>query len=502
MQDNPAHEQDTLPITNSASPRNHWLCIAYAFPPINRSGTYRTLEFVRHLDALSWDATVLTVGATADPQDDALMSQVPRGCRVVRAHRIDAFTRLRPIRQVVRKLLRKTVVGGTSENRGSGVCEKRLGPIDWLSWLMQTPDSNIGWIAPAFLAGLRAIRIRRPNVLYSTSPTPSAHLIALLLSHATRISWVADFRDPWSDSPFRRNPYPSLHRIDAWLERRVVDRASRLIVNTKTLAMKWMNRYPAIADKCEVIPNGIDFHRFSNIRPIRTAPIDHFVITHAGQFYGPRSPIAWFRAIRHVLRRHPSLNGRIHLLLIGADQFEGCPLGEWAQREGIGECVEVLGAKPHNEALGFLAGSDAVMLAGTAGRGSELQVPNKLYEYLALRKPIVATCAADSPVRSIIEESHADACLCLPNDALSIADAITWFATRRECPLGDAWSGVHRFDRSIRAAELAAVFNDVTKTRASDRSVIVRQVTAPMSTVRTRPAPRVQHSLEPCDARA
>ncbi len=69
----------------SASLRRHWLCIAYAFPPINRSGTHRTLGFVRHLDALGWDSTVLTVEPDGEPCDLELLSRVPSSTTILRA---------------------------------------------------------------------------------------------------------------------------------------------------------------------------------------------------------------------------------------------------------------------------------------------------------------------------------------------------------------------------------------------------------------------------------
>ena len=53
--------------------------------------------------------------------------------------------------------------------------------------------------------------VNRPDVLYSTSSPVSAHLVALLVSRATGIPWVADFRDAWTKNPMAHGlatPHP------------------------------------------------------------------------------------------------------------------------------------------------------------------------------------------------------------------------------------------------------------------------------------------------------
>ena len=77
--------------------RRHWLCVAYAFPPINRSGTFRTLGFVKHLHKLGWDATVLTVPPGDEPVDNALLTQVPPSTEVIRVPWTDLIARVKSL---------------------------------------------------------------------------------------------------------------------------------------------------------------------------------------------------------------------------------------------------------------------------------------------------------------------------------------------------------------------------------------------------------------------
>ncbi|MCH7591967.1 MAG: hypothetical protein IH989_04185 [Planctomycetes bacterium] len=75
--------------------RRRWLCVAYAFPPINRSGTHRTLGFVNHLDRLGWDASVLTVLPRDEPLDESLIREVPDSTSVVRTPWVDRIAQVK-----------------------------------------------------------------------------------------------------------------------------------------------------------------------------------------------------------------------------------------------------------------------------------------------------------------------------------------------------------------------------------------------------------------------
>ena len=449
--------------------RRRWLCVAYAFPPINRSGTHRTLGFVNHLDRLGWDASVLTVLPRDEPLDESLIREVPDSTSVVRTPWVDRIAQV------------KGWLPGGSENVKTSKRQNRgvdvsiparrdfdvstRGFRDWFSRLLMTPDSRVGWIGPAVRAGLREIKRRRPEVLYSTSPYMSAHLIAQALSRRTGLPWVADFRDPWTFNPFRRIPYSTLRRWDAWLERRVLRSASHVVCCTTRMTQEFLRRFPFLQGKCSTIMNGFDAGLLEGIKPLRDAGRDRFVMTHCGQFYGGRNPAVWFAALRRALKDAPSLAEKVVVQLIGPTTFDGKSLEELAAFHGLADVVRVLGPKSHAESLGYMAGSDALMLAASDGLGGELQVPNKLFEYLAIKRPIIATCAHGNPTVDILADAEAQAVVCEPGDERALANAIAGQAlrsldepTESACRPTRTWSGVHRFDRAHRAAELANVF--------------------------------------------
>ncbi|MFQ5590151.1 MAG: glycosyltransferase family 4 protein [Phycisphaerae bacterium] len=460
----------------ASSERKRWLCIAYAFPPINRSGTHRTLAFVRHLDRLGWDASVLTVEPKDEPVDRLLMEEVPPSAAVMPIPWVDLVAE---VKQVLRVPLSTRPTTGTSQagtpriHADNEACKYRRRVKSAAkvasgfvraaaSQLLITPDSRAGWVWPAARAGMRHICARRPHVIYSTSPYASAHLIALILSRRTGVPWVADFRDPWRDNPFRRSGSAIAERWDALLERMVLRQAKRVVCNTPTMAERLCQRVPFVRQKCSTILNGYDQELIDKTTPLRTARRDVFVLTHAGQFYGRRSPEVLFAALRRALDCMSRPADSIKMLFIGSKHYGGNELRTLAVEAGVGANVELLGQLSHANTLSYLAGSDALLLVGTSGVGSELQVPNKLFEYMGMRKPIIAAVSAENPAITILSGAGAQAIVCEPGDDVAIARAIIHLANGRIPPLEDAWSGVTAFDRLHRSVELAELFRAVS----------------------------------------
>jgi glycosyltransferase involved in cell wall biosynthesis len=445
----------------ASSDRSNWLCVAYAFPPINRSGTHRTLGFVKHLDRLGWDATVLTVKPDGEPLDESLLKRVPASTTVLRTPWVNLIERIKRLSAAVPGVSRRSSTRGQSSGDRPTTTDSRQSATslrEWGSRVLMTPDSRVGWIVPAYRAGLQAVRRRRPNVIYSTSPYMSAHLIALLLSRRTRVPWVADFRDPWRGNPFRELGFVSLERWDSWLERTVLRHATHVVCNTPTMTEQLCQRVPYVARKCTTVLNGFDSELFDTVERKRIAPAEDFVLTHCGQFYGPRSPRVWFSALRRVAEGAPESSRRVHLVLIGPDTFDGHSLRDLAVAAGVADRIRILGIKGHSETLSYMAGSDALILAGATGHRRELQIPNKLFEYLALRKPIITTLSQSGPGVAILKQARAVGCVCGPEDEKGIARAIRDLADGSYREDERAWTGVGQFERARRAEELAGLF--------------------------------------------
>lgn len=449
----------------SCAMRN-WLCIAYAFPPINRSGTHRTAAFVRGLDALGWQASVLTVVPQSEGLDPALMDGVPTSAAIVRASWYKPISSMySQFSSTIRFLSPNREAGKKSIQADNSPPSRRLPFLNRIAALVATPDSRTGWIFPATWKGLEIIRRRRPEIIFSTSPYASAHVIALILHKLTAIPWVADFRDPWKANPFSPARSGWVGRLDGWLESKVFEHAAKIVCATPTMADQIARRNPGFASKVSTILNGVDAVTQASPRPKRLARNDQFVLLHCGQFYGPRSPMVLFEGLRRFLAESPGHGTKILLALVGPTTYQGRRLMDLAATAGVADAVVVCGEKSHRAAIELSAGANALVLVGASGPGSELQVPQKLFEYLALKRPILGLLSADNPAVKILNESRFDGLICDADDAAGVWQAIKQLSDSAWRSRPDAWSGIHQFDRCRRVAELHEVFVSLTDGR-------------------------------------
>ena len=219
---------------NTLNPLKRVLMIAFHFPPEGGSGTQRTLKFARYLPECGWEVEVLTVRPeTYELLDHSLLHEVPASVQVHRTFCVDPARHLR--------------VWG------------------WYPGFLSFPDRYASWYPFGLRRGLRLLRERQFDVIYSSSPTRTAHLIACTLARMTGLPWVCDFRDPWRDGSATNDRRLRLRILDS-LERLVAKQATHIIANTVPSGQTLINRLgSAIERKLTVLPNGYDEADFQGV---------------------------------------------------------------------------------------------------------------------------------------------------------------------------------------------------------------------------------------------
>src|SRR6185503_7673293 len=174
------------------------LVVSYFFPPLGGGGVHRALGWVRHLPAFGWDATVLAAGPGGYwIHDETLAARVPASTEVLR---VEAPTAVALWRRFVAK-----EPGRTNEVR-----DDRLRA---LARFVLFPDSYRAWARPAIAQGRARLAAGGIDAVLSTAPPETAHLVGEALAHGDpgkRLTWLADFRDPWVGL-YYRTPMTPLH---------------------------------------------------------------------------------------------------------------------------------------------------------------------------------------------------------------------------------------------------------------------------------------------------
>ena len=334
--------------------------IAYHFPPEGGgSGVLRTLKFTKYLPRHGWIPHVLTLKESFYVEKDyGLMSDIPPEAVVHRTFALDSSRHL--------------------AIRGR-----------YLS-LISVPDRFVSWVPFGVLRGARLIRDAGINVLYSTSPPATSHLIAGALKRLTGLPWVADFRDPWIEEGFFPIRGTLRYRVESFLERHVVQNADRLIFTTPYLRKDFLSRYPNLSpDKAAVIYNGYDEADFQHLDG--QVQNERFEIIHAGLVTPEfRSPIPLLKAIATLMAEgnlHPE---KIRITLLGGGPYLASKgFTDAIKNLRLNGTVEVTDRVPHHQALQRLRKA-AVLLLLQASDDTRFLIPAKAFEYLRLGRPILA----------------------------------------------------------------------------------------------------------------
>jgi glycosyltransferase involved in cell wall biosynthesis len=406
--------------------------VAHHFPPEGgSSGVLRTLKFSRYLPRYGWEPHILTLVESAYPvRDEALCSQIPPEAVVHRTAGIDTTRHL-------------------------AIRGRHLS-------CLAVPDPHIGWLPFAVPRGLGVIRRHGIDAIYSTSPMASAHLVALLLNRATRLPWIADFRDPWIEEGIHPRPGSLRYRVERRLERAVVAGADRLSMTTPQLRDEILGRHPDLEPgKARVIYNGYDESDFAALTP--GGDPERFELIHAGlvtpEFRDP-SPV--FRAVASLVEERSLPREATRLTFLGGGPYvDSAAFRGSVAAHGLSDLVEVAPRVSHAESLQRLAHAGALLLL-QASDDTRALIPAKAFEYLRLPRPILALTMEGATADLL---RGLDACYVLaPSDAEGLRDAVrAIYARWRAAPEGGGISRpIGRFERSTLAGELAAALLELT----------------------------------------
>ncbi|MFN0303275.1 MAG: glycosyltransferase [Burkholderiales bacterium] len=415
------------------------LLIAFHFPPFQgSSGVQRTLSFCRSLPMSGWMPGVLTTHSRAFPNTtDDQLGDIPSGVEVKRAFALDSSRHLS--------------FGGR------------------YSKLTALPDRWITWLPSAVISGLRYIRKRRPDVLWSTYPIATAHVIAWALNRLTGVPWVADFRDPMVETidrtgeQFPRDPRERRARL--WVEALVARRAACAVFCTHSAREIFSRRYPEVsAERLRVIENGFDEEIFAEVERSSLSAYQYadrpLTLLHSGVLYRStdRSP-EWLLDALHGLVAQSALSARDLCVVLRAsgNDHEYAPM---IAARGLQDIVRLESPVGYREALAEMMAADGLLLL--QGYTSNPAIPAKAYEYLRARRPIFALVDSDGETARLIERTGVGRIVPMDDPQRIASGLLNFIKEVRQgviAPLSDML--VAQYSRQARAAELAQLFDSV-----------------------------------------
>ncbi len=340
---------------------NSLLIIAFQFPPVQGgSGVHRITSWCKYLSQMGWEITVLTVKPNAHVRiRKENFKQIPKGIRVIQAPAIDAARHL-------------------------SIWKRYPG---WAA----IPDRWQSWIASGLFAGIHHVRKYKPDLILSSAPIPSAHAIALGLKKIFGLPWVADFRDPMTGVAQETSHVEKLSR--QWVEKQVFNHADHITVTTPGTFDLYKKKYGAPrAETISIVENGFDpetFDRKTDKQNPNDLPENHpLIFVHSGLVYSNgRNPKHLFNALAR-LKSQGRISEKDLCFLFRASGFSDTYHQDYKELS-LGNLVRFEDQSlSHEDAISEMENSHALVLF--QGSVFNAQIPAKAYEYIALKKPILA----------------------------------------------------------------------------------------------------------------
>ncbi|MDT8432414.1 MAG: glycosyltransferase [Bacteroidales bacterium] len=350
------------------------------------------MKFAKFLPEFDWEPIILTVdpaSASYPVLDESLLYEIPGSTRIFRTRSKEWFS-------VYKKVSGDDKIpyaGFANEKKTSSFKQKFARFIRGNFFI---PDPRKGWNKYALDQARDLLKKEKIDSIITSSPPHSTQLIGLTLSKEFGIPWIADLRDPWTDIYYYKQFYPTwlAHRYNLKLEKTILEKSSVAITVSPALKNLFAEKIKSSPDKIKVITNGFDPDDFQDLP---SAPSNKkFVITYVGTMADIYPLEPFLKAFKSFAESH---KGAV-LRFIGTVSPEHIKRIKRIPKENI----ELIPYVDHRRAIEYMSSSSALLLIIPSNKNNKGIITGKLFEYMAVKRPILLLGPVDGDAASIINK--------------------------------------------------------------------------------------------------
>lgn len=375
--------------------RKRVLLINYYWPPCGDVGVLRTLKFAKYLREFGWEPVIFTAQNAHYPRLDYTNEKdIPADLEIIRQSIIEPHG-------LYKRIMGKGKPGQEavllSESKSSSFAKLAV----WARANFFIPDARALWIRPSVKKLKRYLKKHPVDAILSSGPPQTNTRIATILHKSTGIPWLADWRDPWTQVDYYDSlPLTSFaDRLHKKWEAEALQYASKTLIVSK----HWAADLKQIgAHNVEVLTNGFDPDDYTQLKPVKS---HHFTLTHLGILGTDRIPRGLIQACGELVKTNADFNAALKLRLVGqvTSAFK-----TQAYAAGLkDEHLDIIGNQARTKALELAAGSSLTLLVLNQQANAAGRIPFKLFEYLALGRPILGFGPIPSDVNDILKATRA-----------------------------------------------------------------------------------------------
>jgi len=310
------------------------------------------------------------------------------------------------------------------------------------------PDARVGWVKPSVKFLSKYIAENPVDVVITTGPPHSLHLIGMQLQKDLNVKWIADFRDPWTTIHYHKSLRlnKASERKHKALEASVLKSADIITVTSPTTKKE----FEMIAETpIEVITNGYDISEKIDFKMD-----SKFSISHIGSLLSERNPEFLWKVLAEICKEDTSFKNDLRLKFAGAVSDD---VKQSLENFQLMENCEVLGYVSHSEALRLQHKSQILLLVEINSAETRAIIPGKLFEYLAAKRPIIALGPKESDIEGIINETKSGKFFSYWDDDELKTEILQLYKDFKNGELKVASEGIEKYSRRELTRQMASL---------------------------------------------
>ena len=381
------------------------LIISYYWPPAGGPGVQRWLKFVKYLPDFGWEPTVFIPENPSYPiVDETLQKDVPKNLKMIKTKIWEPYQLAEKFGKDNKKF--KAGQFDVGENQS---WKAKLSIFVRGNFFI--PDARVFWVKPSVEFLEKYLKVNHYDVLVTTGPPHSLHLIGLnLKKKLPDLKWIADFRDPWTEISYYK--HLKLTKIadkkHRKLESEVFKNADVTLATSYTDAENFRKK----GANAFCITNGFDVDASTTLSMTeensKTLPLSNsttkFTLSYIGVLEQLRNPEILWETLNDLVEENADLKNDFELKFVGRLDDK---ILQKIESSALKNNLTNLGYQTHDVALKHMQDSTVLLMTNFPQESSKGIIPGKIFEYLATGKTILSFGPKDADVEKILNETKA-----------------------------------------------------------------------------------------------
>ncbi|WP_031429116.1 glycosyltransferase family 4 protein [Flavimarina sp. Hel_I_48] len=423
------------------------LIISYYWPPAGGPGVQRWLKFATYLPDFGIKPVVyIPENPTYPILDESLLADVPEKLEILKNSIIEPYTWA----NIISKKNTETISSGIiSEEKRQTLVQKFM---LYIRGNFFVPDARKFWIKPSVDFLETYLSENKVDAIITTGPPHSLHLIGLELKQKTGLTWIADFRDPWTTIGYhdKLKLTKAVQLEHKQLEKRVLENCDQVITTSPTTKKD----FEQIADTpVTCITNGYDQEGDLDIDHDRA-----FSLAHIGSLLEKRNPLLLWKVLGDLKKANMNFGNVLKIKLAGSVSED---VVRSIRDHHLGENLEILGYVGHKDALKLQRESQILLLIEVDSEETKAIIPGKVFEYLAARRPILAIGPENADFFEIIKETSSGECFNYNDEEALKSQILKWYQIYNKTGLLDNDTDISAYSRKNLTGQLAHLIDKV-----------------------------------------